>query len=599
MAKSGGTPVTPMEEDRRHAWRADIIPISTRASIRRKRGMGPTNPCRLSGWWRDRFPAGGRASVRRAGRRYPGTGQGALTRVAMSPPPHISHRALSASAERTGMVHSTIHNIPGATGWNRPGPRHPRCRWIPVAGGRYMMQSDLCQSARPRRRAIGERNAADLGSRHCRAHRDHCRRAEPPRTRAHDCRRNGTACPGTSHANFGRFRLTNDFSRDPRFFRCRRDFSLAVSRGIRHNGAWTDKCGHIWMPTPSAGRRPVTCGSPMRDPAREAHGAAPLGRDGGQAPLPGFPASPRPGLALCGDPARAVAGAGGLAGRYVQVRAARPLDRLGAGAAIPASGPERGQHPVFGARGARCGAEPRLVLSRGDDPPALPRLAVGPRPRHPRAGTFRYPELYSGAMYRASGWHGPGATRGFSRANGGYTDPHGKPRRMLVRPPPRDARRLPARPAPLPPDVEPPADPDRAPRDPATMRSLHAEPAGIQDWRRGRGRRHTVACTLTVTVPATLANMRDCSAAGRFGKALWRGELAAIGAWRNKKTGLSGPPAKSTIHRALAAVDPEALQDVLRRWSGTGIQIARALTADGKRIRAANRNGAGHPGRWH
>ena len=170
---------------------------------------------------------------------------------------------------------------------------------------------------------------------------------------------------------------------------------------------------------------------------------------------------------------------------------------------------------------------------------------------------------------------------------------------MLVRPLRRDARRLLARPAPLPPDVEPPADPDRAPRDPATMRSLHAEPAGIQDWRRGRGRRHTVACTLTVTVLATLANMKGCSAAGRFGKALWRGELAAIGAWRNKKTGLFEPPAKSTIHRALAAVDPETLEDVLRRWSGTGRRVARALAADGKRIRAANRNGAGHPGRWH
>ena len=53
------------------------------------------------------------------------------------------------------------------------------------------------------------------------------------------------------------------------------------------------------------------------------------------------------------------------------------------------------------------------------------------------------------------------------------------------------------------------------PRDPATMRPLHAEPAGIRDWRRGRGGGHTVACTLTVTVPATLANMKGCSAAGQ------------------------------------------------------------------------------------
>ena len=311
------------------------------------------------------------------------------------------------------------------------------------------------------------------------------------------------------------------------------------------------------MPTPSAGRRPVACGSPMRDPAREAHGAAPLVRAGGQAPLPGFPASPRPGPALCGDLARAVAGAGRLAGRRVQVRAARPLDRPGAGAAVPASRPEREQHPVFGSRGARRAVGPRPALSRGADPPALPRpVSVhghgipgsGPSGIRnctaapctgPRAGTARAPP---GARPRQRRLHRP-AWKAEADAR---------------RPPPRDARRLPARLDHPPPDAEPPADPDRAPRGPATMRPLHAEPAGIQDWRRGRGGGHTVARTPTVTVPATLANMRGCSAAARSGKALWRGELAAIGAWRNKKTGLSGPPAKSTIHRALAAVDPEA-----------------------------------------
>ena len=203
------------------------------------------------------------------------------------------------------------------------------------------------------------------------------------------------------------------------------------------------------MPTPSAGRRPVACGSPMRDPARGAHGAAPLGRAGGQAPLPGFPASPRPGPALCGDPARAVAGAGRLAGRRVQVRAARPLDRPGAGAAVPASGPERGQHPVFGARGARCGAGPRPVLSRGADPPALPRpVSVhghgipGPGPSGirnctaapctgPRAGTARAPP---GARPRQRRLHRPawkaGADAGAAPA----------PRR----PPPSGAPRPPA-----------------------------------------------------------------------------------------------------------------------------------------------------------
>ena len=115
-------------------------------------------------------------------------------------------------------------------------------------------------------------------------------------------------------------------------------------------------------------------------------------------------------------------GAGRPAGRRVQVRAARPLNRPGAGAAVPASGPGREQHPVFGSRGARRAVGPRPALSRGDDPPALPRpVSVhghgipGPKPSGiqsctaapctgPRAGTARTPP---GARPRQRRLHRP------------------------------------------------------------------------------------------------------------------------------------------------------------------------------------------------
>ncbi len=44
------------------------------------------------------------------------------------------------------------------------------------------------------------------------------------------------------------------------------------------------------------------------------------------------------------------------------------------------------------------------------------------------AETFCDPEFFLGTMYRAAGWTGLGETRGFARANGRYTDPHGKPK---------------------------------------------------------------------------------------------------------------------------------------------------------------------------
>ncbi len=51
---------------------------------------------------------------------------------------------------------------------------------------------------------------------------------------------------------------------------------------------------------------------------------------------------------------------------------------------------------------------------------------------------------------------------------------------------------------------------------------------------------------------------------------------------------------KSTIHRVVEMIDPEALGDVVGRYCGPGLPLARALAADGKRIRGANRNGADH-----
>ena len=208
------------------------------------------------------------------------------------------------------------------------------------------------------------------------------------------------------------------------------------------------------------------------------------------------------------------------------------------------------------------------------------------------AETFCDPEAFAGTMYRAAGWEGLGETKGFARANGRYTDPHGKPKAIFVTALRPDARELLSSPQPLPPDVAPPAGPGLAPRDPEAMRSLHAELAAVPDFRRAQGKKHTVACVLTVHVLADLTNMKGCLAAAQFAHSLSQEELEAVGAWTNRRTGLREPVSKSTLHQIVQSVDPEALEDVVGRWSR--LPVARALAADGKRIRGANRNGDGH-----
>ena len=140
------------------------------------------------------------------------------------------------------------------------------------------------------------------------------------------------------------------------------------------------------------------------------------------------------------------------------------------------------------------------------------------------AETFCDPKLFAGTMCRAAGWKGLGETKRFARANGRYTDPHGTPKEIFDKALRPDVRALLSSPQPLPPD-----DPGLAPRDPEAMRSLHAGLAAVPDFRRAQGKKHTVACVLTVHILAELANMKGCLAAAQFARAVPAG---AGGRWR-------------------------------------------------------------------
>ena len=101
-----------------------------------------------------------------------------------------------------------------------------------------------------------------------------------------------------------------------------------------------------------------------------------------------------------------------------------------------------------------------------------------------------------------------------------------------------------------------------APRDPGTMRSLNDGPAAVPDFRRAQGKKHSIACALTVRALAGPANMKGCLAAAQFARPLSKEELEAVGAWKNPETGLREPVSRSTIHRIVQPAGPEALENV-------------------------------------
>ena len=206
------------------------------------------------------------------------------------------------------------------------------------------------------------------------------------------------------------------------------------------------------------------------------------------------------------------------------------------------------------------------------------------------AETFVDCARFHGGAYDASNWVRVGRTKGFARHNGAYTDPHGRPKEMFVRPLRRDARARLADPV----DREAwtcRATPVSYTRE--ELRSLRSLFAEMPDCRRGQGMKHKLATVLSVCALARLAGGSGPAATERFAKYLSQEELRALGAWRDPEAGRWVAPSDSTLCRVMADTDPDALQDVLRRWAAPRTAPSGptpALAADGKRIRGANRH---------
>ncbi len=216
---------------------------------------------------------------------------------------------------------------------------------------------------------------------------------------------------------------------------------------------------------------------------------------------------------------------------------------------------------------------------------SLRRLSADWREAHGHplelAETFVDPSLFRGTCYLASNWTPVGRTKGFARHNGRYTDAHGSRKEMYVRPLRPDARERLS-------DAEDRAEwgaPKEwsAPWRTDELRSLRDLFAELPDCRRDQGKKHRLATVLSLVALARLSGRSGPAAAERCAKALSQEELAAVGAWRNPRAGTREAPSDSTFRRVMADTDPDALRQVLSRWS------APRAEADAAREEAAAR----------
>ena len=204
------------------------------------------------------------------------------------------------------------------------------------------------------------------------------------------------------------------------------------------------------------------------------------------------------------------------------------------------------------------------------------------------AETFVDPSRFTGSCYRAANWGLLGETRGYARSAGGWVA-HGQPKQVLVYPLQPDARSA------LSGLDEPEAwgCRDAAPALPSStrLRSLFEYLREVPEYRSARGVRHALASVLAIAVAAKLAGAQGPTAMAEFAARLDQRQLAAVRAFRSPTTGRLTPPSRASLHRILSALDPDALDAAIRRFTAACQPATGALALDGKAAPAHRRDG--------
>ena len=175
------------------------------------------------------------------------------------------------------------------------------------------------------------------------------------------------------------------------------------------------------------------------------------------------------------------------------------------------------------------------------------------------AETFVDPSRFCGHMYKAAGWTRLGRTKGYARANGRYTDPHGVPKDIHVFSLRRDTRSRMCAPDRLPGPLLPNPMVRTSVLPPHGLGPLYDELFLVPDLRRAQGRKHTIASVLAIVIGARLAGIEPGIGAAQFAQALNQTELESLGVWFNPKKEQHEPPSKSVIYRVLGMADPAAI----------------------------------------
>lgn len=191
--------------------------------------------------------------------------------------------------------------------------------------------------------------------------------------------------------------------------------------------------------------------------------------------------------------------------------------------------------------------------------------------------TFVDPKRFLGTVYRAANWMHVGNSRGFSRTRDGYSTNASSPKMVFVKALQPDAQKVLSRP------VLDPSYQTGAPKMQLSanhMRSLPDFFADIPDPRRAEGRRHKLSTILAIAAGATLCGMRGYKAISDWAASL--GQKARKRFLCRRTDSGYMVPSEYVIRDVLVRVDPNSLDQALRRWNAVYGGDDSCLAIDGK-----------------
>ncbi len=195
---------------------------------------------------------------------------------------------------------------------------------------------------------------------------------------------------------------------------------------------------------------------------------------------------------------------------------------------------------------------------------------------------------YPGTSYRADNWIRLGQTRGFSRCSSKFYRLNDTPKTLWVKELRPGAAKLLSS-TELPVDLAPferKLDSDEQARvfTSKVLDSLYDVFNAVPDPRRRAGRRHSLACCLSIVACGFLVGCEGLGECTDFGRELKPAQMRALRMFKDKN-GNYKAPCHNTLWRIFSLIDPLEFERLIEEWCNSGVaEIPTAFALDGKTL---------------